>query len=120
MSGMDNAIAISASIIKSKLEGKTDLEDILNSAMDAALTESCTWLIGDEDLKFNAAIAAIYLVVDEDTQERVKKEITFLRSLNAASSGVPVNFGALLEDDEIKVIGLQKYWKAALERKAKG
>jgi hypothetical protein len=110
-------ITISAQAIKSRLEGKTELEGIVKTAMDAALTEECTWLIGDLNMKFRSAVVAICMVVDEDTKERIVKEMRSLNTLGAMLSGVPVNLGALPEQNEVdEMVGLVKHWQEAVER----
>lgn len=122
MSTQEASITISANVIKQDLEGKTDLEDIITTAMDSALKERCTWMIGDEGGKFKAAVCAIYLVVDDDKKEIIKREMDMLKSLSAAMSGVPVNFGALFDRDEGEIdemIGLMKHWRKAVDRKKK-
>ena len=114
---MTNAIILSASIIKKELERSKpkDLDEMIKAAMSLAKKDSCTWMLASDDHKFKAGIGAVLLLADDEDKERIEKELNFFKALGAASSGVPVNFSALINQfgDDFEPIGLRKYWEEA-------
>lgn len=104
---MDARFTIAVTQAESAAKGKESLVDRLKAAMRATKDH---WLLTDEDGRFRAAIGGVLLISDEETQERIKKELLILRTLSAAIEGIPVNMGALqLEPGD--AIGLMKLWK---------
>lgn len=112
---MENAIVISASFIKRRLEEGSfeTAEEIIKAAMVAARDGGNTWLLGSDDDKIKAAVVAAHPFLKEEDQIRLKQELDFFMALGAATSGVPVDFGAVLDGvaEDIKPIGLRKIWE---------
>ena len=112
---MENAIVISASFIRKRLEEGSfeTAEETVKAAMVAARNSSNTWMLGSDDDKFKAAVVAAHPFLKEEDQTRLKQELDFFKVLGAATSGVPVDFSAVLAgvDEDIKPLGLMKLWK---------
>ncbi len=115
---IDAGVMISAQIIKHDIENAPELgddvtpEDVARIAFTSCLKESTTWMLGTEDEKFRAGCGGLLLhyFKDDDVRERIEYELQTLKSLSAAISGVPVNFGAVLRED-IEPIGLLNIFK---------
>jgi|SRR3990167_11551313 len=69
------------------------------------------WMVTDEDMQFKAAIGAVLITLDEDSDDysRVLKEMRSLNTVAAMLSGIPVDFNQIETDYE--PIGLIKLWK---------
>lgn len=103
---IDPRLMIALTEAESAAKGETTLIGRLKAAMRATKNH---WMLTDEDGRFRAAVGAVLLLSDEETQERIKKELTILRTLAAATNGVPVDFGGLhIEKGE--AIGLIGIW----------
>ena len=103
---MDARLMIAMTEAKIAAEGEESLTGRLKAAMRATKNH---WMLTNEDGRFRAAVGAVLLLSDEETQERIKKELTVLKTLSAAVDGVPVNFEAVLIKEE-EVIGLIGMW----------
>ena len=83
------------------------LEEKIDAAMNATINH---WMILDEDKQFQAAVGGLLLSVkDEETRERITKEMKSIRALSAAISGVPVDIEQV--DIDFEFLGLLKRWK---------
>ena len=104
--GNDSVLMIAVTEAKLAAEKETTLEGRLKAAMNATKDH---WMLTDEDSRFRAAICGAMLLSDEKDKERITREITQLKTLNAMMDGVPVNL------EGIKVnkppIGLMKMWR---------
>ena len=87
----------------------------LKAAMSATVNH---WMVLDEDTQFRGAIAGVLMLAkdrgDDDTRVRIEREVKLLRGLAVATSGVPVNFTALLGeegDEKPEPFGLSKMWR---------
>lgn len=97
--------------IELKLDKNAPIKDRLKQAMKLSLNH---WLVTNEDEQFRCAIGAVLLTASEEEKVQISREMAFLRSLSAATSGVPVDWGTLLEGEtEQKIIGLLPLWKEA-------
>jgi len=63
------------------------------------------------DDKFAIAVAALYMLADDEEKTRIRWEMDLLRGLSAAERGVPVDFGQVLGDTPLDPIGLVMIWK---------
>ena len=102
----DNILMIAVTEAKAAAENETTLEGRLRAAMAATKDH---WMVTGEDDRFRSAVAGALLLSNEDDKDRIKREMDQLRTLNAAISGVPVNFDAIkpLENP----VGLMKMWR---------
>lgn len=105
-----NLLAMGVTVLKSQIPDEGSLEDKLRTAMKASLSDSLFWGPSEDD-RFRMSVAAVMLCVDEEDKERLEKEFRLLQSLNAAISGVPVDFERLFEDGGVKAVGLMKLWE---------
>ena len=110
---MNNAVlAIVATEAKQAAQKETTLEGRLRAAMNAVKDH---WMVTDDDVRFQGAVAGAHMLSDDSDKKRIEFELRFLRTMSAASSGVPVNLGALLEEagEDYEPIGLTKLWHEA-------
>jgi len=108
---MENSIMIGIAELRADVDPNQSLEERLKVAMRSALKH---WLVFDEEGQFKMAIGAVMVEATEEEQERIKIDIKFLGALSSAASGVPVDFGRLIEelgeDSATKAVGLRKLW----------
>ena len=108
-------LALGATIVKQRVEevitDDNTLEEKAVKVFKASLDESNVWFVDNDHDKFLIGITALTVLVDEETKWRIKKEVKFLQGLNAATSGLPVDLGQLMEGMEL--IGLQKLFEQA-------
>ena len=69
----------------------------------------------DENLKQRAGLAGVMMALKtadrHDEYRRIEKELEFWKAMSAATSGVPVDFGRLLDEhDPDEAIGIAKLW----------
>jgi len=103
---MDGVMAIAVTEAKAAAENETTLEGRVKKAME---TTKHHWMLTDEGGQFNAAVAAAMLLGSEEEKARLQMEFSQLQALNAAISGVPVDFGQM--EPMEKPVGLMKIWK---------
>lgn len=86
-----------------------DVVERLRKAMKAARDHH---MVTDEVTQFRGAVGAVLLdpLTTDEEKRRLEREINVLRALGAAQSGVPVNFGALLPEEDYEPIGILKIW----------
>lgn len=70
-----------------------------------------------DELKQRAGLAGVLIALKESERhedyERIDRELQFWKSMSAATSGVPVDFGQLLgqwEEDGVEAVGLSNLW----------
>lgn len=110
----EKAITIAATCIKRSIEdlGLETAEDIVKAAMVAARNDNNSWLLTRDEDRVNAAIVAAFPLLKEEDQERLKREMTFFKALEATSTGVPVDFASLMSETEAaKLLGIRKLWE---------
>lgn len=90
------------------------IEDRLKKAMEITRNH---WMCTDEEKRLWSAVGAVLVSYGVGTQEfeRLEKEIKCLKRFNAAisaaSTGLSVDFGGIVENDEdFKPIGIVKMW----------
>lgn len=103
-------LMIVATEAKAKLKGITDLEERLLAAMRASKDH---WMVLDKEVQLRGAIAVLMILEDEGNDEdrdRINEELRALQTLNAAASGISVDFSALgaLKNP----VGLIRLWEA--------
>ena len=103
--GRENLLAIAGTEAERACKGIEDLQERCKAAMQATRNH---WLVTDEDERFHAAVAAIYATSDENTQDRIRKELNILRTLSAGATGVVVQFPDV---EEFEPIGLLRLWQ---------
>ncbi len=106
-------IQIGVQFILPRITEVEGTEAKLREAMKCA-DESC-WMSVNEEYNFKAAVGAVLvdIGIDHEDYPRITRELEILRGLGAASSGVPVDFGALLEGAVgHKPFGLTRMWSS--------
>ncbi len=97
--------------LRAGVDSKQPLEERLKVAMRRALKH---WLVFDEEGQFKMAVGAVLIEATEEEQKRMNLDLKFLLTISAAVSGVPVDFGRLVEemgeDSPTKAVGLRKLW----------
>lgn len=80
-----------------------NLEDRVRLCFRLALDDSSTWFVqeGDDSLHFRIGVGALLTVLEPHSPEwnRVETSLRLVNSLNATISGVPVDWGSLVDDD---------------------
>ena len=108
---MENSIMIGIAELQASVDSKQPLEQRLKVAMGAALNH---WLVIDEESQFTMAVGAVMMDATEEEKERINVDLKFLKAMSSAASGVPVDFGRLMEelgeDSATKAVGLRKLW----------
>lgn len=108
---MNNCIAIAIAEIKTYIEEAKEkpLVERLKIAMKQAQQH---WLVVDENERFQAAIASVFVLATEEEKHQLTKEINVLKGLSAACSGIPVDMNALMSNiNPDELIGLKKIWE---------
>lgn len=109
---MNNLIALVATeAAEAAKQTDGSLEDKLRAAMRKGYRH---WMVTDENDQLMGALEGAARVLPDEDVERIKAELRLFQALGAATAGVPVDFGALLpdEDDEDRPepIGIRKLW----------
>ena len=69
------------------------------------------WLITDEDGQMLVAVGVVLMDATPDETEKIEAEVRVLKALNAAISGIPVDFGAVLNEANIEdPVGINGIW----------
>jgi hypothetical protein len=116
----DVLLRIIAAECKRACSGEADLEQRTRKAM--AEVAAGHWMAaGDdsEDVRFRGAIAGVMLADEttDDDKARLVRTINLLRSLQAATQGVPVDFEALIDETGPQALPLSKWWNEEKARK---
>ena len=108
---INNCVLIGIAELRTKVDPEQPLEERLKVAMKAALNH---WLVTDEESQFKMAVGAVMVEATEEEQERLNIELKFTGALSATTTGIPVDFGRLIEEfgegSAEKVVGLSKLW----------
>lgn len=67
------------------------------------------WMVTDDDARFRAGVGGVLATASEDEKVRITAELARLRALNAAMTGVPVDFETAF-GDEAEPIGMVGIW----------
>ncbi len=106
---MEAGIMIGITELRHDVDSKQPLEERLKIVMKKALNH---WLVLDEESQFKMAVGAVLAEATEEEQERINIELRVLKALSAAISGVPIDWGNLVADeDRDKTIGLSGLWR---------
>lgn len=90
-------VRVEATVALGRLDSETSLSDRLRAAFEAVRNH---WLAPSDEVKFQAAMEAVYLLASEEEKARMEAEARRGRALNALLSGVPVDIEAVAEADE--------------------
>lgn len=109
---MDNVVLIAAVEADHAAEtaGPT-VEEKVKAAMKATRGH---WMATREEDQFLAACEGAARHLGEDERARMVETIRIMNALGSAVSGVPVDFGALIpenEEDRIEPYPLRKWWE---------
>ena len=92
--------------LRDKLSPSIPLVERLLIAMRAA---RLNWMAPDDNTAFVAAVVAVIETGAADEKLRLEYELKLLRGVSAALSGLPIDFGRLIEDPATELI-LRKLW----------
>lgn len=108
---MNNIVLIAAQAAETAARGANpDLYSQLRAAMTATSTH---WLATQEDDQFLAACEGAARVCAPEDRVKIETSLRFLQSLASVASGVPVDFAALIpedEEDRIEPAPLKRIW----------
>lgn len=114
MSGTREAeVSICATEAKHAAKNVEGHVETIRAAMRACVDH---WMVLDEETQFLGAIGGVLLLADErgdeELRDRITRELAFLRSLSAATRGVPVDMGRAIDDvgNVDDMFGLRKMW----------
>lgn len=115
-----NNIALGASIIlssaKEELKEIEGLENKARKIFEMTFDDNYNWFVTEDDYRFRIGVAVLLSIVDEgETKDRIKHELKLLQCLSASMSGIPVDFGAVA-DEEIEPIGLLGLYREIKEQ----
>ena len=76
-------------------------QEILKKSFELSFDESYTWHIGhsDHNARFSVGCGAAFIHFDDEHKRILERELKLLRTLNAAASGLPIDFSALLDEE---------------------
>lgn len=94
--GIPNTVMVAITELKHVAEQEAEYEGRVNAVMKAAVRH---WMVTDEGEQFKAACGALILTTP-DKAEEIKAQLRTLNALGAASSGIPVDWEALLEENK--------------------
>lgn len=101
-------VKVAITDIASQLDRKADIEEQIKKAMELAVDH---WLVVDEQDRFKSAVGAVMIGIGEEERNIISDELKIMISLNAAITGIPVDFGRLaVEVRGKKSYGLNKMW----------
>jgi len=110
-----NHMKLAISEIEAQLKKDAPILERLEEAMKLALNH---WLVTNEDEQFRCAVGAVLLTASPEEQTLINEEMRLLRSLSSAVTGVPVDWGTLLEGSENKKwYGLLPLWRKVKEKR---
>ena len=106
--GVSNAVLIGVSALKHALERELpkeeehDRDKVLDKAMELAHDDSICFLCQSDEEKFKIGVGGLLLYYkgDFEFEQQVTHDMRLLASLSAAMQGVPVDFAALVNDDD--------------------
>ncbi len=108
---MEISLMVGVAELRTKVDPNQSLEERLKVAMRGALNH---WLVIDEEGQFKMAVGAVMVEASDEERERISIDLKFLGAMSAASTGIPVDFGRLIEelgeDSADKAVGLRKLW----------
>jgi len=117
---MDNAIILGANIVGKKLGEFKGLEkkELAKKAFELVHDDNNVWYSTSEEDLFKIGLGALLLNLDGEDKHKLEQEIKLLRALTAATSGIPVDLGAVFDsinpDDLIGVLGIFREVRASL------
>lgn len=109
---VSNSMVIAMSEIEGKLDAEAPIKDRLRQAMKLAMNH---WLVVDEDTQFRCALGAVAASASPEDVLKIKRELDFMRTLGAATQGVPVDIEAMFLQAPKNPLGLQALWMEAKE-----
>ena len=92
-----------------------DVKDQADMAFRLAMDHNHGWMIYQDEDRFRAGVGALAILHhgNEEITARIKWEMDLAKILNAATSGVPVDWDALpMEEDRPEAIGLNRIYVA--------
>lgn len=106
-------LQIAAAPVRDRIPADKPLTERLQFAMRYVREHERTlfWMSAEanDDMQFRTALAAVMLAGDDEDRSAIERSMKPLRMLSAAMSGVPVDFGSMLEDAD-KLLPLMKLW----------
>lgn len=123
MEEIEAVITIDGSQIRAALEKTPSepLDELVKEAFRLAFKHSI--FAHNDELKQRTGLAGVMMVLkDREEHElygRVEKELRFWKAMSAAASGVPVDFGRLLDEfgDGEDTIGISDCWNQVMEER---
>lgn len=114
----DPGLAIGIAILGQQIPSDKPLEDRLRFAMQYIRKNwrdvlFMAYNADSEDLQFRTAVGAVMAAGDADDLERLSTSLKPMRMLNAAATGIPVNFSDLPDPED--VLPLASWWKESAE-----
>jgi len=107
----NKVVVLCAQIIRNEIKHIDNLYERVLAAFRATKNH---WLLGqiqpDENERFRAGSAAVYLTCDEDAKEKLKKEMDILGALGAAMDGKTFQLPNEATWDDFEPVGLMKAW----------
>lgn len=104
---MNNAVlSIGITEAKAAAENEPSLDGMLRAAMQAMKNH---WMITDENEQLKAAVAAVMLLSDEETKDKITREWKAAAAFSALLSGLPIDMSCV--DMPENPIGIMKIWR---------
>ncbi len=113
MSDLEIATSMIEAEARDDIAAAGTVEEKLTAAFNVARNH---WMFLDKNIQQKAGIGAVMMSIEKGGEDfrRIEKELHLHNALGAASSGIPVDFGAMLEntDEDLKPVGIAKLWFA--------
>jgi hypothetical protein len=102
---------------KESVTKEMDIEEKARVCFEMTFNNNYNWFTADKDDRFQMGIGALATVSTDEEMERIKQDVSFLKAVNAASSGVPVDMGAVMEGMS-NPIGLQRIFMEVMAKQS--
>lgn len=96
---MDEAsLGIGVQLIQNDINPEDSIEDRFKTAFRCA-RDGRIFFAYDDDTLYRCGIGAVYVGATDEEKQRIDSELRLLRGLASATSGVPVDWGAMMDQE---------------------
>lgn len=107
--GISTSVMVAITELRTVAKEEGTVKERLLATMKEARSH---WLVTNDEEQFKAAVGAVIMESDHETQERIRAEMRVLNTVGAAAAGIPVDWEAFVEDVPSDPIGLLALWQS--------